>query len=63
MNVTDYLYLKAFAREVGGVNDWSYVMELQERGSPHIHLVLWTGKTAEELMEVEGLVSPKSIIV
>lgn len=28
---------------VGGIREWSWVMEIQSRGSPHIHFVLWTG--------------------
>lgn len=32
-----------FANLVGGIVEWSWVMEIQSRGSPHIHFVLWTG--------------------
>lgn len=31
-------------------------MELQDRGSPHVHLVLWTGKSADELLAMPDLV-------
>jgi hypothetical protein len=31
-------------------------MEIQDRGSPHIHVVLWTGKTAHELLEIPNLI-------
>lgn len=41
-----------FARSIGGVNDYSWVLEIQDRGSPHIHCVLWTKKTVEELIEM-----------
>lgn len=32
-----------FASIVGGIRHYSWVMEEQDRGSPHIHMVLWTG--------------------
>lgn len=31
-------------------------MEVQNRGSPHIHMVLYTGKSAEEYLQIEDLV-------
>lgn len=31
-------------------------MEVQDRGSPHIHMILWTGKTADELLTIHDLV-------
>ncbi|KAG0931848.1 hypothetical protein G6F64_011587 [Rhizopus arrhizus] len=37
-------------------NGESYTIELQDRGSPHVHMVLWTGKSSEELMGMESLV-------
>ncbi|CEP10308.1 hypothetical protein [Parasitella parasitica] len=40
----------AFGRLVGGITDWAYTVKLQDRGSPHVHLVLWTGRTAEDLV-------------
>lgn len=39
-----------FAKSIDGVNDYSWVLEIQDRGSPHIHCVLWTKKTVEELI-------------
>lgn len=39
-----------FAKKIGGVEDFSWVLEIQDRGSPHIHCVLWTKKTVEELI-------------
>ncbi|CEP08961.1 hypothetical protein, partial, partial [Parasitella parasitica] len=39
-----------FARDIGGIKDYSWVLEIQDRGSPHIHCVLWTKKTVEELI-------------
>lgn len=40
---------KRWAQKIGGITDWSYVMEIQDRGSPHMHVVLWTVKSAQEL--------------
>lgn len=31
-------------------------MEIQDRGSPHIHMVLWTGKTSNELITSDDIV-------
>lgn len=45
--------LKHFANSIGGVKDFSWVMEIQDRGSPHIHLVLWTERSVEELIEID----------
>ncbi|KAG1084039.1 hypothetical protein G6F42_021956 [Rhizopus arrhizus] len=42
---------------VGGIREWSWVMEIQSRGSPHIHFVLWTGHTKEQLMANPNLIS------
>ncbi|KAG1137280.1 hypothetical protein G6F38_011425 [Rhizopus arrhizus] len=46
----------SFAYQLGDVRDWSYTIELQDRGSPHVHMVLWTGKSSEELVGMESLV-------
>lgn len=46
----DKYVLGHFATSIGGVNDYSWVLEIQDRGSPHIHCVLWTKKTVEELI-------------
>lgn len=43
--------MKSFANQIGGIRDYSYVMEVQDRGSPHIHLVLWCVKNVQELIE------------
>jgi len=45
----DYV-LGHFAKQTGGVKEHSWVMEMQDRGSPHIHLVLWTEKTVSQLI-------------
>ncbi|KAG1044882.1 hypothetical protein G6F43_011384 [Rhizopus delemar] len=42
--------------QVGGVHDWSWTSEIQDRGSPHVHIVLWTGKTQQELLDLPDLV-------
>lgn len=42
--------LGSFAKTIGGISDYSWVLEIQDRGSPHIHCVLWTKKTVEELI-------------
>ncbi|CEP09900.1 hypothetical protein, partial, partial [Parasitella parasitica] len=41
-----------FADQIGGVKEYSWVLEVQDRGSPHIHLVLWTEKTVNELIDM-----------
>ncbi|CEP09614.1 hypothetical protein [Parasitella parasitica] len=41
-----------FADQIGGVKEHSWVMEIQDRGSPHIHLVLWTEKTVDQLIDM-----------
>ncbi|KAG1487321.1 hypothetical protein G6F52_012811 [Rhizopus delemar] len=48
---TDYI-CKHFARQIGGIKEHSWVMETQDRGSPHIHMVLWTNKSVQELIEM-----------
>src|SRR6478735_1514018 len=48
---TDYI-CKHFARQIGGIKEHSWVMEIQDRGSPHIHMVLWTNKNVQELIEM-----------
>lgn len=44
--------MNIFAAQIGGINDYSWVMEIQDRGSPHIHCVLWTKKSVEELIKM-----------
>ncbi|CEP08738.1 hypothetical protein [Parasitella parasitica] len=39
-----------FARQIGGIKDYSWVLETQDRGSPHFHVCLWTVKSVEELI-------------
>ncbi|KAG2198193.1 hypothetical protein INT47_000394 [Mucor saturninus] len=34
------------------IKDYSWVMKIQDRGSPHIHMVLWTEKSAQELIDM-----------
>lgn len=41
-----------FANMIGGVKDFSWVLEIQDRGSPHIHCVLWTEKSVQELIRL-----------
>lgn len=44
--------LKHFADQIGGIQEYSWVMEIQDRGSPHIHCVLWTVKNVQELINL-----------
>ena len=37
---------------IGGVKDFSWVLEIQDKGSPHIHCVLWTEKFVQELIRL-----------
>jgi len=48
---TDYI-CKHFAKQIGGIKELSWVIEIQDRGSPHIHLVLWTEKSLQELIDM-----------
>ncbi|KAG1047905.1 hypothetical protein G6F43_009674 [Rhizopus delemar] len=48
---TDYI-CKHFARQIGGIKEHIWVMEIQDRGSPHIYMVLWTNKSVQELIEM-----------
>ncbi|CAO3619298.1 unnamed protein product [Cunninghamella blakesleeana] len=48
---------EVFGRRVGKIKDFFWVLELQARGSPHIHMLLWTGKTADELMDSDIVVA------
>lgn len=41
---------RGFANHIGGIREFFWVMELQARGSPHVHVLLWTGKGTEQLM-------------
>lgn len=43
--------MKSFAEQIGGIRDFSYVMEIQDRGSPHIHLVLWCVEDVQSLIK------------
>lgn len=45
-----------FANLVGGITDYSWVLEEQDRGSPHIHMVLWTGKNVQQLAIMNDLI-------
>lgn len=54
--LTHYV-LRVFGRSIGGIRNWSWVMEVQERGSPHIHCVLWTVKSALELIDANVVVA------
>ncbi|KAK4520015.1 Glutamate--tRNA ligase mitochondrial [Mucor velutinosus] len=47
---------KQWATKIGGITDWCYVMEIQDRGSPHNHMLLWTNKSADELLLDETIV-------
>lgn len=41
-----------FGNQIGGIKEYSWVMEIQDRGSPHIHMVLWTNKSVQELIDM-----------
>ncbi|CAO3613965.1 unnamed protein product [Mucor fragilis] len=47
---------KKWADRIGGIHDFCYVMEIQDRGSPHKHLVFWTNQSADELLQDETIV-------
>ena len=36
---------------LGGLRGWAFVVEYQNRGAPHVHCVLWTKRTLNELIE------------
>ena len=37
--LTDFLF--SSAEPLGKISDWFYRVEYQQRGSPHIHMLLW----------------------
>lgn len=41
---------KHFSKKIGGIKHWAWVMEVQSRGSPHIHTLFWTNKSALDLL-------------
>lgn len=43
--------LKTWARRIGGIRHWAWVMEVQSRGSPHMHCLFWTQQSAEQLLQ------------
>lgn len=47
---------RTFGTMVGGIKEFFWVMELQARGSPHIHMLLWTGHSLDTLMTLENVV-------
>lgn len=49
--VWTYIHTKWANKVVGGVKEFVWVTEYQERGAPHVHFVLWTGKSLEQLIE------------
>ena len=49
--VWTYIHKVWAKKVVGGVHEFAWVLEYQERGTPHIHMVLWTGKSLQELIE------------
>ncbi|SAM00604.1 hypothetical protein [Absidia glauca] len=46
-----------FARLIGKVKESAWVVEIQDRGFPHMHILLWTHKTADELARLDDLVT------
>lgn len=46
---------------VGGLRAWCWVLEVQDRGTPHTHFCLWTGSTIEELMSREVISCRSSV--
>lgn len=48
----DYI-LGHFADQIKGIKEHNWVMERQDRESPHIHLALWTEATVEELIKMK----------
>jgi hypothetical protein len=37
-------------RRVGGIKAWTWVLELQDRGTPHTHFCLWTNNSIAEMI-------------
>lgn len=54
-NFLNAYILKNFANKIGGIKHWALVMEEQSRGSPHIHCILWTEKSAEQLLDLNAI--------
>lgn len=54
-----YYIKKRWVPVVGGITDWCYLLEIQDRGSSHMHMVLWTGKSEDELIKDKNVVCAK----
>ncbi|KAG1461974.1 hypothetical protein G6F55_003251 [Rhizopus delemar] len=50
-----YYVCKHFARQIGGIKEHSWVMEIQDRRSLNIHMVLWTNKSVQELIAMNAV--------
>jgi hypothetical protein len=55
---------KTWAKDkLGGLRAFCWVTEYQERGAPHVHFVLWTKKTLDELIALNNSDNPEDIVV
>ena len=52
--------MKRWAPLVRGITDWTCVLAIQDRGSPRMHMVLWTGRSAEDLIQDENIVCART---
>ncbi|KAF9318547.1 hypothetical protein BG006_003173, partial [Podila minutissima] len=48
--IWSYIDKEWATKVVGGVRSFAWVVEYQDYGAPHVHIVLWAGKSLEELI-------------
>jgi TPP-dependent trihydroxycyclohexane-1,2-dione (THcHDO) dehydratase len=58
-----FIHEKWAKKQLRGLRAWCWVTEYQERGAPHVHFVLWTMKTLQQLIDQNNNGNPKDIIV
>ena len=54
--LTSFLYSK-IAQSLGNISDWFYRVEYQQRGSPHIHMLIWLKEAPVFGVDDEDLVT------
>ncbi|KAF9953443.1 hypothetical protein BGZ65_004679 [Modicella reniformis] len=48
---------------LGGLKAWFWVTEFQDRGVPHVHFVLWSNWSVEELVEANNSGNRRRVII
>jgi len=61
--VWKYIHKTWANKVVGGAKDYAWVIEFQQRGAPHVHYVMWTGLSADELISNNNSGDPNKVVV